>query len=161
MCAHPKRAEIDRAVAGGAVSNRAVAGRYALSRAALDRHAAAHLPARVQLAAERVDASLDAPLLERVRWLEAKVRECIAAVQSGLLSEKQLAPLLAVLDKVLDRYAKLTGAYAPERHQVAHVDLRSLTPEQHLEEMSKLRAELDAEIERARATREERTKVLS
>jgi len=52
LCSHPDRAEIDRVLAEGRMSNRALATKCDVSEATIRRHKANHLPALLAKAEE-------------------------------------------------------------------------------------------------------------
>lgn len=160
VCIHPKRAEIDKLLAAGSESNRRVASQFGLVAKSVDRHAASHLPARVQAAVERKQIALDAPLADQVNWYQEQARECLfRAMDADDLSNA--GTHIARGLECLNMLAKLTGSYAPQKHQHSILDLRKLTPEQHIGELEKMRADVDAEIARLRELQVEREKVLS
>ena len=71
ICKHPARAEIDKALAGGAVK-RELAALYRVSPDAMERHFAAHLPKALVKAEEAREAAQADNLLSQVRDLQAR-----------------------------------------------------------------------------------------
>lgn len=83
VCSHPKREEIDRAIAAGIESNRAIASEYSIHVGSLRRHVVNHLPRQVAKARE----------IEQEQRSQAIVREHNEADETqaaGLITELTL-----------------------------------------------------------------------
>jgi hypothetical protein len=110
-CAHEKRAEIDRALLGGA-SLRDVAGQFGLSKSAVARHKDEHIPETLAKSKQAQEAARADDLLAQVKALQAKTvqtllkaekdgdgRLVLAAVREARGNLELLAKLLGELDE--------------------------------------------------------------
>ena len=71
VCAHPKRAEIDKLIVEG-VPYRSIAGRFSVSKSAVERHAKNHLPRTLAKAHEAKEVARADDLLARAREYETR-----------------------------------------------------------------------------------------
>lgn len=107
VCEHPERAEIDRALVGGA-SNRSLASLYDLSEAAMRRHKANHLPAKLVMAHEAQEVAEADDLLADVRSLQARTLSILEAAEAS----RQLSTALRAIKEArsnVELLAKLLG----------------------------------------------------
>ncbi len=136
VCEHPKRAEVDKALAGGA-SNRSVASLYDVSEASVRRHKGNHLPARLVLAEKAAEVAEADDLLEQVRGLQARalsildraeesgeLRTALGAIREARGNLELLAKLLGELD---DR-PQINVLVSPEWLELRTVVIGALEP---------------------------------
>lgn len=101
VCAHPKRAEIDRALVRGAAYRR-IAAEYGLSDRAVRRHRATHVPRLLEAAAEREERTTAAVLLAELERLRRVARrlgrkaEKAGELRTALAAVGELRGLVAV-----------------------------------------------------------------
>src|SRR5690606_30206042 len=121
VCAHPKRAEIDRALVRSAAYRR-IAADYGLSERAVRRHRATHVPRLLEAAREREERTTAARLLaelERLRRVASRLgkkAERKGDLRTALAAVGELRGLVAValrgleLAELEERIAALEAA---------------------------------------------------
>lgn len=106
VCSHPKRNEIDKALAEPFTVKRRIARRYGLHPSAVERHALEHLPLRIAAAASNGSALSARNLLDRVTTQLDKLETLSASsftsgdAETFLETAAQLRPTLELLGRV-------------------------------------------------------------
>jgi hypothetical protein len=145
VCEHPKRAEIDTALADSATRLRGIARTHHLSEDAVFRHKTAHLPATLSKAHEAEEASRADDLLRQVKALQGKtlslllkaeaageLRTALAAIReargnlellaklAGELDERPVVNVVLIDPRVRDAIVRALAPYGEARLAVAN-----------------------------------------
>lgn len=136
VCSHDARAEIDKALAGGA-SNRSLASLYDVSEAAIRRHRTNHLPAKLIMAEKAGEVAEADALLAQVQSLQARTlsileeaestkqhRTALSAIREARSNLELLAKLLGELDDSPQVNLTISAAWI----EVRTVLLEALSP---------------------------------
>jgi hypothetical protein len=95
VCTHPERTAIDRALVESTPKRR-VATRYGLVESAVRRHAAAHLPAKLALAAKAAEVTEADDLLGTARRVQREALEVLEAAKAN----GNLGGVLQAIDRI-------------------------------------------------------------
>ncbi len=135
VCEHPKRSDIDTALADSANRLRGIARTYHLSEDAVFRHKTAHLPSTLSKAHEAEEVSRADDLLRQVKALQGKTLSLLLKAEAagelrtalaGIREARGNLELLAKLAGELDERPQLTVVLIDA--QVRDAIIRALAP---------------------------------
>lgn len=120
ICAHPQRAEIDRALAAGQTANTTIASQFAVSEQALRRHKAQHLPAALTKAQEVREVAQADDLLAQVKRLQVITMNVLKLAYDSQDLRTALQGVSQARQN-LELVGRIVGELEAERVQVAVV----------------------------------------
>ncbi len=136
VCVHPKRDEIDQAIAG-TEAYRSIAKHYHLSPSAVERHAKNHLPATLAEAQQASEVARADDLLDQVRTLKDKALGILETAEgagklgtalNGIREARGCIELLAKLIGKLDERPTVNILLSPQWVELRRTILVALQP---------------------------------
>src|SRR2546425_8341885 len=118
ICSHPRKNEIDAAIAEGKVSYRSIAAQTGLALSSVVRHAKSHFTKRLAGAFQKLDREQAEPLARKTAWLWEQARKGIVDAQPAVRTVEDRKGKLHPVGRDLAVLAPLisAGVRAAELH---------------------------------------------